>query len=902
MTAVLRCSDCLGTDMLCTSCLLQGHEVTPLHRIEEWNGKFFEKKSLKDLGLRIQLGHPRGVKCYWPISAVKDDFVVIHTNGVHSVGLDFCGCELAEQTSQQLLRVRWFPASSDKPRTAASFAVLKQFHLLSFESKVSTYEYYNALMRMSDQVGKVERKERYEQFLRITREWRHLKMLKRAGRGHDNAGIEATQEGDCAVLCPACPQPGRNLVAGWSIAPPEKRWLYGLFVAIDANFRLKRKTVSSDAADPGLSRGWAYFVEELSYKSYLKDYLNEPQPKSSCAGHTAVNAADSKSTTGLAATAIGTVDCARHGFKLPCGVGDLQKGEKYVNMDYLVFSALRSFAPLQVLKVSYDIACQWHKHLWERMKRVPDMWHIDQTSKDITFLVPKFHLPAHITECQWLFSFNLVRGVGRTDGETPERAWASINPAASSTKEMGPGSQWDVIDDHFGDWNWKKLVTLGPMILRKIQEAIPERNEHREDFTELTESLSSKYPNLMSSWEQQVHEWEYDMTKPNPFEVKVAEVTMAGIRLQLAKDDAIAVSDSNQPPLHGMVTPSILIDTGIELEDQQRRLIVEAAKLGEHATDTQKAYLQQRANALKRRMDAWAKIQLLFIPGVASLRDMAEESSRIASSDLLQRPETFPLLLPSAIARRVACDQALEQMEWKFREGQAHDTLNELRQALRSQSYMLKFKDRFIRGQGANTRAQNCLKNVDAKVRATAAKYRAAHHALTVLSDLLGKVGWKHILRPLADEDIRSMTQGVDDSRSEGRRRLSWIWLVCGYSDSHVENEDDAGVQEAIRIEWCRTRTRAYCWTEEVDLLFEEQERILRFLCWHATWWRDKENAWTVNDPALQEGLRAYAERQATIRQDLKRTFEHMWRNMRQFLNIADEGLQGVDSVDILQH
>lgn len=38
--------------------------------------------------------------------------------------------------------------------------------------------------------------------------------------------------------------------------------------------------------------------------------------------------ADTKSARGLAATGVGTVDCARHEFKLPTGVGDLQKGEK----------------------------------------------------------------------------------------------------------------------------------------------------------------------------------------------------------------------------------------------------------------------------------------------------------------------------------------------------------------------------------------------------------------------------------------------------------------------------------------------------------------------------------------------------------------------------------------------
>lgn len=195
-----------------------------------------------------------------------------------------------------------------------------------------------------------------------------------------------------------------------------------------------------------------------------------------------------------------------------------------------------------------------------------------------------------------------------------------------------------------------------------------------------------------------------------------------------------------------------------------------------------------------RRIDAWAKIQTLFIPGAASLRETARETTH---SNLLQHPQSFPLLLPSAIARRVACDQTLEQIEWKLREGQAHDALNELRQALRSRAYMLKFKDRFLRGQGANTRARNCLKNVDAKIQVSANKYRAAHRALTVLGDLLGKIGWKNRLRHLADEDIRSMTDGTGDALSEGRRKLSWIWLVCGFNEGDVE-ESDEGMQDGM--------------------------------------------------------------------------------------------------------
>ena len=58
--------------------------------------------------------------------------------------------------------------------------------------------------------------------MRIIREWRHLKMLKRTGRGHDPAGVYNTKEGACAVLCPACPHPGKNLPDDWDKAPKEK--------------------------------------------------------------------------------------------------------------------------------------------------------------------------------------------------------------------------------------------------------------------------------------------------------------------------------------------------------------------------------------------------------------------------------------------------------------------------------------------------------------------------------------------------------------------------------------------------------------------------------------------------------------------------------------------------------
>lgn len=132
-------------------------------------------------------------------------------------------------------------------------------------------------------------------------------------------------------------------------------------------------------------------------------------------------------------------------------------------MDYLFYS---SFANTQLKRmvISYDIACQWDKKFWQRMANFPDTWAINAGAVSLKFLVPKFHLPAHVEKCHRDYSFNFTKRVGRTDGEAPERGWSKLNPLASSTKEMGPGSRLDTIEDHMGDSNWKKVTGLGKLL------------------------------------------------------------------------------------------------------------------------------------------------------------------------------------------------------------------------------------------------------------------------------------------------------------------------------------------------------------------------------------------------------------------------------------------------------
>ena len=66
-------------------------------------------------------------------------------------------------------------------------------------------------------------------------------------------------------------------------------------------------------------------------------------------------------------------------------------------------------------------------------------------------------------------------------------------------------------------------------------------------------------------------------------------------------------------------------------------------------------------------------------------------------------------------------------------------------------------------------------------------------------------------------------------------------------------------------------------WSEEVELLEEEMQRVLRFLRWHATWWKKQVHHRACEKSADTEGLQAYALRQADLRESLRERFMLLW-------------------------
>ena len=148
--ALYCCIDCSFSPILCGACIIASHASDPFHRMQKWNGLCFHRISLLDLGQTVQLGH-HGAPCpnRLPGSTGRST-TVVHINGIHQVRIEYCHCIPVLPEAEQLAKSSLFPASFERPETMFTFNVLKQFHILGSTAKIPAYDFFNALVNMTD--------------------------------------------------------------------------------------------------------------------------------------------------------------------------------------------------------------------------------------------------------------------------------------------------------------------------------------------------------------------------------------------------------------------------------------------------------------------------------------------------------------------------------------------------------------------------------------------------------------------------------------------------------------------------------------------------------------------------------------------------------------------------------
>ncbi|KAJ7665825.1 hypothetical protein DFH06DRAFT_1322977 [Mycena polygramma] len=118
----VKCRAC-ECGVLCRECCFKKHEQEPLHEIEKWNGNFWEKTTLRQVGFVYQMGH-HGGPCPAPDRKVAS-LIVITYSGVQRLHVRYCRCPdsegMAKSNAEQIKKNGWFPSTLRSPSVCCTF-------------------------------------------------------------------------------------------------------------------------------------------------------------------------------------------------------------------------------------------------------------------------------------------------------------------------------------------------------------------------------------------------------------------------------------------------------------------------------------------------------------------------------------------------------------------------------------------------------------------------------------------------------------------------------------------------------------------------------------------------------------------------------------------------------------
>ncbi|KIK73169.1 hypothetical protein PAXRUDRAFT_179079 [Paxillus rubicundulus Ve08.2h10] len=156
------------------------------------------------------MDEPDDVPPFLRVPQGGNHLTLVDVTGVHLLRVRYCVCPTSQQFHMQLLELGLLSATIDidQPKTAFSFSVLNDFIHNNLECGTSASNYYNKLRRITSNVFPHLMPDHYREQLRVSHQWRLLKLLKWAGFGHRQ---DSQKPRSLVLFCPTCPQPGINI-------------------------------------------------------------------------------------------------------------------------------------------------------------------------------------------------------------------------------------------------------------------------------------------------------------------------------------------------------------------------------------------------------------------------------------------------------------------------------------------------------------------------------------------------------------------------------------------------------------------------------------------------------------------------------------------------------------------
>ncbi|KAG1800198.1 uncharacterized protein HD556DRAFT_1341629 [Suillus plorans] len=595
--------------------------------------------------------------------------VIVDKSRVYRLEVRCCDCPNAMSPDIQM------------PKTVFTFRVLDDFLLDSLECGTSAINYYSKLQQMTSSMFPHLVPDRYRELMRVARQWRQLKTMKWHGFGHRS---DNPSTGELALFCPACPQPGINVLLSEDGSLDD--WKYTRSFVMDGNFKAEHLHPIKPFDEVWLSDGLRFMVGKDRYKMHLAEAADMVE-KSSCNNHRAVNQANAARHK-LESTGIGGVACAQHGCFVPHSMVDFQKGKRQINMDYTLCEASQhNMEGITRAVTFYDINCQYNKHFRVRVDRSRFL----EMAQQLTIIpgIGLWHVHGHQDSCYVQYASNFIEGIGRIDGEIMETLWARLNLISSAA--------------------W------GMTLCRKYKLARNGISESGKAFDRLDEAAPA---HLKTEWlaRERIAQSSRlnDPAVMDEYEINIKKApSKKEIELRLLEEG----NAHNAAPSRRSV--ATWISMGLAIEEAQIALLIEVQRIGRRSTETQRLDIAHQHDRLQGQIDGFTRSALTHLGegfdaddepdnlNVDILDDLDDDLADFTeiSHTWTNSPELTVIPLPLNLGDLIPLEMSLH-------EGQANDALHNLQIYLCNKAILFRTTVRQAKSQALKTRAWSQVTSV----------------------------------------------------------------------------------------------------------------------------------------------------------------------------------------------
>ncbi|KAL6300602.1 hypothetical protein BKA93DRAFT_866003 [Sparassis latifolia] len=694
---------------------------------------------------------------------------------------------------QKMLRMALYPASQLRPRTVFTFNVLKYFSIDVIVCNTSASRFYTKMRRLTHNAAP---------------------QTVPFGNGLASAMIflRAQVVGSSLIFV----RLALNHVLIYLRIGKK------ILKLADGNFTLEHMKMRRPENDVPLTNGQGFMVDDVEYHDHLKcskETIERPQ-------------------------------VLEHVSVLAMGVSYPIQWLTSKKKEVLLYNT----EGLQFMDVCYDVACQWWIHFLEC---IADSKYLKVTDKiKIIAYVGKFHLGAHIAECFAKFSLNFGKDMDEIEGEVVEMLWSKMNGTGPSTRAMTKAHRREVLDDHFRDWNWMKLLGIVNMLRTKYSKAVKGESEMEQEFVDLSTTMTEDDIKVWT--EQETAAMRERGDKLNVYNVNLEKApSMGDIHLLLATEERQSPNEEDRVLESGTVT---WLSTGINIEKThlcfRDDIQVMAKHLTKRSSTTDKNSVETKRNLLQKRIDGFHNRAMALLDGediehleissneVANeegwtMEDVEENPEDIEEEVL---PENITLLLSSSLGIeqcKTVGWESIAQQELQLRVGQANDCLEDLHN----------------KSQWHKTRNAAELRKIGQQERKIIRRYKHARKALICLG------ASEQLLTQYLDiqkEDTKMPGDIVEENRVGQRNdRLTWFWKLGGENarnargESVDNNTEDVG-RNAMKEDG-NYHARYTRYKEEVPKMRHE-------MLWTVLWFEHKQHEWQTREmEAVNAGLRGHA-------------------------------------------